>query len=145
MPDSLTTLQTDVAARLAGDAYFTGPPAIEVLTEARVELEAEAARQLESLGIAAVVLTPVIRRGSMPRAIEAEVEISVAENVLYNRASTGTEKPAAAVVLAAFNRLLDWAPPNNWTRCLPGEIRLEEAGGLLIYTLTTRTQLVLPV
>lgn len=104
----LTDLQNAVVAQLTSQAYFSTAPAIAVLSEKLGDIENRIQAQLGKLGIVVIVTTPVgpVENPESPVAmIRPLLVVTVVENVLMNRASTGTREPADKVALGTVHYL----------------------------------------
>ena len=125
----LTNIQELVAARLGGEKFFSdaaavAPQPLLVLTEQIGDLAARVRQNLGTLGLVCVVLTPTAASTSpnrqRPYFEEVRIVVRVQENVLLNRAATGTGQPASLVAEAVAWALHGFAPEG-----LGGSLRLE--------------------
>lgn len=104
----LTDLQEAVVTQLSSKAYFSTAPAIAVMSEKLGDIENRIQAQLGKLGIVAIVTTPVgpVENPENPvPAIRPLLVVTIIENVLLNRASTGTREPADKVALGVAHYL----------------------------------------
>ena len=139
----LTDLQQEAAARLAAQAFFAdadsagAPRPVPVLTEQRGDLQNRVRQSLGQLGIVCVVLTPTARmtNRNRPRPYFDEIRIvaRTQENVVLNRANTGTGQPASLVAEAAAWFLHGYTPASLGCTLLLEEIRLVDDPKLLVY------------
>ncbi len=138
----LTDLQQEAAARLAAQAFFSDAAAgaarpVPVLTEQRGDLQNRVRQSLGQLGIVCVVLTPTARmtNRNRPRPYFDEIRIvaRTQENVVLNRADTGTGQPASLVAEAAAWFLHGYTPASLGCTLLLEEIRLVDDPKLLVY------------
>ena len=140
----LTDLQQEAASRLTAQAFFSDADAasgmarpVLVLTEQRGDLQSRVRQSLGQLGIVCTVLTPTARmtNRNRPRPYFDEIRIvaRTQENVLLNRANTGTGQPASLVAEAAAWFLHGYTPASLGCTLLLEEIRLVDDPKLLVY------------
>lgn len=113
---TFSLLQKRVVSRLAADVFFT-PPAprksIVVLDEQIGDIVNRISKQIGSIGILALVVTPTGRKiDGSKRIIDLEVPliVQIQEDVVINQASTGTRWPALDVVVRTMQLLHWWNP-----------------------------------
>ena len=138
----LTEIQQEAATRLATQAFFSdagkaSPRPVAVLTEQIGSLPARVAQSLGQLGVVCVVMTPTARtlHPNYPRPYFDEIRIvaRTQENVVINRASTGTGQPASLVAEAVAWFLHGFAPVGLGCTLRLAEIRLVDDPRLLVY------------
>jgi hypothetical protein len=116
-------LQNSIADLLNADAYFTQSPACPVYWQGQKEdadkkpLETAKAMQaaLNNAGATAMVMYPTVRDGGNDHA-EAQITILFLENVVKNKATTGTQKSAwnfavkaMAILMQEQNQVAPWS------------------------------------
>ena len=138
----LTDLQQEAAARLAAQPFFSdagsaSPRPVAVLTEQVGSLPSRVAQSLGQLGVVCVLLTPTARtvQPNYPRPYFDEIQIvaRTQENVVLNRAGTGTGQPASLVAEAAAWFLHGFAPAGLGCTLRLREVRLVDDPRLLVY------------
>jgi len=115
MASSLTSLQDQVVTRLEGQTFFSGAPSIPVIAENRRDLLTAVQTTLGKLGVCVVVGTPTARQDrpslhTPPHFSRINLVCQVIENVLLNRAASGTGQPGSLVAEAVAYHLTGWAP-----------------------------------
>ena len=115
MASILNTLQTQVVARLDAQTFFSAAPAITVLEHRAHDLLNRVQQTLGKLGICVIVGTPQARQDtpskhSPPHFSRISVVCSIWENVIINRAASGSGQPGDLVAEAVAYYLTGWAP-----------------------------------
>ena len=141
----LTDLQLEAAAQLSAQPFFAdadapaggAPRPVAVLTEQRGDLQSRVRLSLAQQGIVCVVLTPTARMTNRnrqrPYFDEIRIVARTQENVVLNRADTGTGQPASLVAEAAAWGLHGYTPASLGCTLLLEEIRLVDDPRLLVY------------
>ncbi len=137
----LTAIQAELANLLAADAYFIGPPSIPVLVEDKGDLEFEIDKAINEIGISVVIITPKaeVRIGNALLTIVA----GITENVVVNRAETGTQKAAVDVAEKIWDLLNNTSLTSTKSRLIVDGLELVEARGLLVYEVRFKTEVFL--
>jgi hypothetical protein len=110
-PSILARLQEEVVKRLQGDEYLAE---IDVVGEERKDLVQTITLGLQKLGVVIVVQTVAANatkpnlQGPVFDSLKFSVE--VIENVLFNRAAKGTNKPALEIAVRVAQRLHHFRP-----------------------------------
>ena len=115
MASVFTTLQNQVVERLAELPFFGEAPAIPVLAENRRDILSELRANLGKLGVCVVIGTPQARqttpsKHSPPHFSRITVVCEIFENVILNRAASGSGQPGSLVAEAVAYYLTGWAP-----------------------------------
>ncbi len=138
----LTEIQQQAGARLSTQAFFSDaaagtPKPVLVLTEQIGDLAGRVRQSLGQPGIVCVVLTPTARATNRDRVRpyfdEVKLVVRTQENVLLNRAATGTGQPASLVAEAAAWFLHGFVPAGPGGTLFLEEIRLVADARLLVY------------
>ena len=138
----LTNIQEAVAAQLSRQEFFSDaksgtPRAVPVLTEQTGDLQARIRQNLGALGIVCVVLTPTAVCTSVnrqrPYFDEVRIVVRVQENVLLNRAATGTGQPGSLAAEAVAWHLHGFVPEGLGCSLRLETIRLVPDEPLLVY------------
>jgi hypothetical protein len=110
-PSILARLQEEVVKRLQGDEYLSE---IDVIGEERKDLVQTINLGLKKLGVVIVVQTVAANctHPNMPgpNFDSLKFSVEVVENVLFNRAATGTNKPALEIAVRVAQRLHHFRP-----------------------------------
>lgn len=115
MASVLTTLQDQIVTRLEAQTFFSAAPAITVLAENRRDLLTVLATNLAKLGICVVVGTPSAKQDtpskhSPPHFSRISVVTAIFENVMLNRAASGSGQPGSLVAEAVAYYLTGFVP-----------------------------------
>lgn len=139
----LTEIQQQAGARLTAQAFFSDvaaagvPKPLAVLTEQIGDLQGRVRQSLGQLGIVCVVLTPTARATNRDRVRpyfdEVKLVVRTQENVVLNRAASGTGQPASLVAEAAAWFLHGFVPAGVGGTLFLEEIRLVADTRLLVY------------
>ncbi len=138
----LTEIQQQAGARLSTQAFFSDaaagmPKPVAVLTEQIGDLQSRVRQGLGQSGIVCVVLTPTARTTNQdhvrPYFDEVKLVVRTQENVVLNRAATGTGQPASLVAEAAAWFLHGFVPVGVGGTLFLEEIRLVTDARLLVY------------
>ncbi len=138
----LTEIQQQAGARLSAQAFFSDagagvPSPVPVLTEQIGDLPGRVRQSLGQLGIVCVVLTPTARATNRDRVRpyfdEVKLVVRTQENVVLNRAASGTGQPASLVAEAAAWFLHGFVPTGPGGTLFLEEIRLVADARLLVY------------
>lgn len=115
MSSTVTLLQQAIKGRLDADSYIGGDPAVEVATEIQGDIANAIQRQLYEVGVGIVVMQARLRNPAPGVASvlwqDGDILVRIIENVLINRSTTGTGKPAMSVADAAQISLMASALP----------------------------------
>jgi hypothetical protein len=110
-PSILARLQDEVVARLKDDEYLAE---IDVVGEERKDLIQTITLGLQKLGVVIVVQTVSANctHPNMPGPYfdSLKFSVEVIENVLFNRAANGTNKPALEIAVRVAQRLHRFRP-----------------------------------
>jgi hypothetical protein len=111
----LSTLQADIAKKLAEDSLFSDGIPVAVLQENDGDVDTAIERSLAKLGVAVTVSTPEAEQGEGGHPfVTTEILIEVVENVLINRGPAGSKKTWLDLAEGSWAILADWAPPGGW-------------------------------
>lgn len=143
----ITSLQEQVAAWLAADGDFAGPPIVPVLTERQGDWLNKLDLEVQSgLGLCLVVSVPeIIKSPDSPTSVDASVTVHVWENVIRNMHPRGRRLPAPDAALCALGALVDREPSGGWSPLAFRDLKMARAtaGGQLMYELVLRTGIIL--
>ncbi len=106
--------QDNLVALLTADAYFTDPnpkKVITVLSQRKGNIQNEVQQKLVQVGVGVIVMLPLVTfNGEAGRiSIGLKFAVIVTENVVVNQSTTGTGKPAEAIVEKVLV-LVHWKP-----------------------------------
>jgi len=115
MASTLYTLQMQVVAQLNAQSFFSTAPAITVLSHRAKDLSNQVQQKLGKLGVCVIVGTPQARQDtpskhSPPHFSRIGVVCAIYENVIINRASSGSGQPGDLVAEAVAFHLTGWSP-----------------------------------
>jgi hypothetical protein len=97
-----------LADGLAG--FYLIPQGVLVIAEDEGDIDTKIAKTVGKIGLCLVVVFTTVRRGEIQKGRTIEIQVSGFENVIINRASTGT-RVALVDVMTAVDGLLDGWPP----------------------------------
>jgi len=107
----LSQLQGEVVARLKDDEYLAE---IDVVSEERKDMVQTITLNLQKLGVVIVVQTVAASATHPhmpgPHFDSLKFTVEVIENVLFNRAANGTNKPALEIAVRIAQRLHHFRP-----------------------------------
>lgn len=124
MSDPFSTLQLDVQARLAGDAYLASVPVVvEELGSLESAIESALAGggvkegRTGKLGLCLILLTPA--GTAADKIVTQRQDVTLRVNLIavpeLNAGELGQQKPPLTVLYAVMKRLLTWARGNGQT------------------------------
>lgn len=103
-------LQVALAAKIQACEYFAGPASVLVIYEDLGDIENQIQRAIGKIGLVILVQTPDSKAGDYPFIDTSEPRITVYENVVINRAKSGTQKTCPEVIHYLKAYLLGWEP-----------------------------------
>jgi len=134
----LLSLQTDCQARLAAQSFFSAVPVIPVYIQMQKDIQSKINETLARLGIGIIMLSARLSNkspaaGSTPKWDRATLIARVIENVLINRAASGTGQPADLVAEAVAYYLHSWAPACTGYKLICDDVSIVDDPQCLIY------------
>jgi len=134
----LLSLQTDCQARLAAQSFFSAQPAIPVYYQMQKDIQSSINTTLVKLGIGVIILSARLSNknpaaGMYPKWDRAILVARVYENVIINRAASGTGQPADLVAEAAAYYLHSWAPACTGYKLLCDDVSIVDDPQCLVY------------
>ena len=134
----MLNMQTDCQARLQAQVFFSAQPAIPVYIQMQKDIQSKINETLVRLGIGIIMLSARLSNkspaaGSWPKWDRATLVARVFENVIINRAASGTGQPADLVAEAVAYYLHSWAPACTGYKLLCDDVSIVDDPQCLIY------------
>jgi|GEM_PF-2312943 len=144
MASTLSTLQSQAVTRLQAQTFFKSTPVITVLAENRKDIVTEVQKLIGKIGIVCIIGTPRARQDtpqkySPPHFSRIELVTQIVENVIVNRAASGSGQPGSLVAEAVAYYLTGWAPAILGNALLIESIEPIEDERYVIYEVTNFT------
>lgn len=134
----LLSLQTDCQARLQAQSFFSATPAILVYVEMQKDVQSKINESLARIGVGVIILSAQLLNkspaaGMYPKWDRASLVARVIENILVNRAASGTGQPADLIAESVAFYLHNWAPACTGNKLMCNEVSIVEDQRALIY------------
>lgn len=134
----LQSLQTDCRARLQAQTFFGSQPQIPVYIEIQKDVQSQLNGTLARLGVGVIMLSARLSNrspapGMYPKWDRAAIVARVIENVIINRAASGTGQPADLIAECVAYYLHSWAPDCTGNKLMCDSVELVDDPRVLIY------------
>lgn len=134
----LRSLQTECQARLQAQSFFSAQPAIPVYIEMQKDIQSAINATLARIGIGVILLSARLSKaapvpGMYPTWDRAVLVARVLENVIINRAASGTGQSADLVAEAAAWFLHGFAPACTGNKLMCDDVSLVDDAQALVY------------